>query len=98
MSVKATIRDATCAPRVTVVPNPNLKGPSPHYLADVLVSERDGVFSLRLNTKKARDWDMANRPTNAMGLGPALVTEPEHVDDIIAAMKRDGLEIKNEHS
>lgn len=39
MSVKVTIRDAASVPRVTVVPNPNLKGPSmkspcPHNIAD----------------------------------------------------------------
>lgn len=94
MSVKVTIRDASSVPRVTVVPNPNLKGPSPHYLADVIVTEYSGVFELRLNTKKARDWDAANRPKNAMGLGPALVTEPEHVEGIVNDMKRAGLEVR----
>ena len=102
MSVKVTIRDAASVPRVRSVPNP--KGPSrrssyeplpgPVSTADVRVANHGSIVLFHPQTDAALKWIAQHIPTDATRWGPALVVEPQYVDDIVEGMQNDGLEVQ----
>lgn len=60
---------------------------------DVQVTDHHSVVLLTPRSKAAREWIDQKVAEDAQFFGIALVVEPRYVDDIVAGMRADGLEV-----
>jgi len=61
--------------------------------ADVQIVNHHSIVLFHLNTPEASQWVEENVSSEAQFFGTALVVEPRYVADLIAGMRRDGLEV-----